>query len=110
MVEASTILNGEGITFSHYDMRFVVPLDHEILDEVSAKFDTIVTVEDGVIDGGFGSAVTEYFANSDKKISIIRLGVPNRFVEHGTQEELYHECGFDAEGICRIVRELNKRS
>lgn len=108
VVEASTQLNSEGITFSHYDMRFVTPLDHEILDEVAAKFDTIITVEDGVIEGGFGSAVTEYFANSDKQISIIRLGVPNRFVEHGTQEELYHECGFDAEGICRTVRELIK--
>jgi 1-deoxy-D-xylulose-5-phosphate synthase len=108
VVEASTILNSEGITFSHYDMRFVVPLDQDILDEVAAKFDIIVTVEDGVIDGGFGSAVAEYFANSDKKISIIRLGVPNRFVEQGTQEELYHECGFDAEGICRTVRELIK--
>jgi 1-deoxy-D-xylulose-5-phosphate synthase len=89
-------------------MRFVVPLDQDFLDEVAAKFDIIVTVEDGVIDGGFGSAVAEYFANSDKKISIIRLGVPNRFVEQGTQEELYHECGFDAEGICRTVRELIK--
>jgi 1-deoxy-D-xylulose-5-phosphate synthase len=86
----------------------VVPLDQEILDEVATKFDTIVTVEDGVIDGGFGSAVTEYFANSDKKPAIIRLGVPNRFVEQGTQEELYHECGFDVEGICRTVRELIK--
>lgn len=108
VVEASTILNSEGITFSQYDMRFVVPLDQEILDEVATKFDTIVTVEDGVIDGGFGSAVTEYFANSDKKISIIRLGVPNRFVEQGTQDELYHECGFDVDGICRTVRELIK--
>lgn len=108
VVEASTILNSEGITFSHYDMRFVVPLDQDILEEVAAKFDTIVTVEDGVIDGGFGSAVTEYFANSDKKPAIIRLGVPNRFVEQGTQEELYHECGFDVEGICRTVRELIK--
>ena len=108
VVEASTILNSEGITFSHYDMRFVAPLDNEILDEVAAKFHTIVTVEDGVIEGGFGSAVAEYFSNSDKKPAIIRLGVPNWFVEQGTQEELYHECGFDVEGICRTVRELIK--
>jgi 1-deoxy-D-xylulose-5-phosphate synthase len=108
VVEASMILIKEQITFSHYDMRFVTPLDHEILDEVAAKFDTIITVEDGVIEGGFGSAVTEYFSQTDKNISVIRLGVPNRFVEHGTQEELYRECGFDAEGICRTVRELIK--
>jgi len=109
VVEASAILKAEGITFSHYDMRFVTPLDHEILDEVAEKFDTIVTVEDGIIEGGFGSAVAEYFAASDKRISIIRLGVPCRFVEHGTQEELYRECGFDAEGICQTVHELIRR-
>jgi len=106
VVEATSILNKEEITFSHYDMRFVTPIDEEILDEVASKFDTIVTVEDGVIEGGFGSAVTEYFAKSGKSISITRLGVPNRFVEHGSQEELHRECGFDAEGICRTVREL----
>ena len=109
VVEASAILKNEGIAFSHYDMRFVTPIDQEILDEVAAKFDTIVTVEDGVIEGGFGSAVAEYFANSDKNIAVIRLGVPNRFVEHGTQEELYRECGFDTKGICNTVRELIKR-
>jgi 1-deoxy-D-xylulose-5-phosphate synthase len=109
VAEASEMLYEEGITFSHYDMRFVAPLDHEILDEVADKFDTIITVEDGVIEGGFGSAVGEYFAMSGKSISIIRLGVPSRFVEHGTQAELYMECGFDAEGICRTVHELITR-
>lgn len=108
VIDASAILNDQGITFSHYDMRFVVPLDQEILDEVAAKFDTIITVEDGVTEGGFGSAVTEYFASSGKNISITRLGIPNRFVEHGTQEELYRECGFDAQGICSTVLELIK--
>ena len=106
--KASEILNNEGITFSHYDMRFVSPLDHEILDQVAEKFDTVITVEDGVIEGGFGSAVTEYFALSGKHISITRLGVPNRFIEHGTQDELYRECGFDSDGICLAVRELMK--
>jgi len=106
VVEAATILNKEGITFTHYDMRFVTPIDEEILNKVASKFNTIITVEDGVIEGGFGSAVGEYFTSLDKKIAIIRLGVPNRFIEHGSQEELHHECGFDAEGICKTVREL----
>jgi 1-deoxy-D-xylulose-5-phosphate synthase len=106
VVEASSILMGKGITFSHYDMRFVVPLDKDILNEVAAKFDTIITVEDGIIDGGFGSAVTEYFAGFDKNIRITRLGVPNRFVEHGTQEELYLECGFNAIGISNSIYAL----
>ena len=106
VVEATSILNKEEISYSHYDMRFVTPIDEEILNEVAAKFDTIVTVEDGVIEGGFGSAVAEYFARSGKNISITRLGVPNRFIEHGSQDELHRECGFDAAGICSTVREL----
>ena len=106
VVEAAAILKGEGITISHYDMRFVVPLDYEIIDEAASKSDVLITVEDGVIEGGFGSAVAEYLSTTNKKIALIRLGVPNRFVEHGTQEELYHECGFDAEGICLTVRDL----
>jgi 1-deoxy-D-xylulose-5-phosphate synthase len=106
VIEASAILLKEGITFSHYDMRFVTPIDEEILDKVASKYDTILTVEDGVIEGGFGSAVAEYFAHSDKNITIIRLGVPSRFIEQGTQQELYHECGFDAQGICNTVRDL----
>lgn len=106
VVQAALLLQQEGITFTHYDMRFVSPIDHEILDEAASKFNTLITVEDGVIEGGFGSAVAEYFSAKNKKIVIKRLGVPNRFVEHGTQEELYHECGFDAEGISRTIREL----
>ena len=106
VVEALARLKQEGITCSHYDMRFVSPVDHEILDQVAAKFDKIITVEDGVIEGGFGSAVAEYYALLDKKITIFRLGVPARFIEHGTQEELYRECGFDADGIMRTVHEL----
>ncbi len=109
VVEASAMLKTEGITLSHYDMRFVAPLDFEILDEVADKFDTIITVEDGVIDGGFGGAVAEYFAKLGKRITVIRLGVPDRFIEHGTQEELYRECGFDSDGICRTVHELIRR-
>lgn len=109
VVEASAILKGEGITFSHYDMRFAEPIDHEILDEAAAQFSAIITVEDGVIEGGFGSAVSEYFASSDKVVLIKRLGVPHKFVEHGTQEQLYRECGYDAEGICHTVRELIKQ-
>ena len=106
VVEAMVKLQQEGINCAHYDMRFVTPIDHEILNEVADRFDTLITVEDGVIEGGFGSAVTEYFADSDKNLTIIRLGVPDRFIEHGSQVELYRECGFDAEGICRAVHEF----
>lgn len=109
VIEAATTLKTEGIEITHYDMRFVSPLDTAILDEAAAKFNTIITVEDGVIEGGFGSAVAEYFADKIKKVQIIRLGIPNRFIEHGTQAELYHECGFDAQGIYNTVKQaINK--
>ncbi|MEI6138975.1 MAG: 1-deoxy-D-xylulose-5-phosphate synthase [Mariniphaga sp.] len=106
VVQAGRILENEGIKFAHYDMRFVTPIDKDLLDEVASKFEKILTVEDGVIDGGFGSAVLEYFAQSGRKLIIKRLGVPNLFIEHGTQTELYRECGFDAQGISKAIREL----
>jgi 1-deoxy-D-xylulose-5-phosphate synthase len=104
--EARKILAAENIRIAHYDMRFVKPIDREILDEVAARFDLIITIEDGLIDGGFGSAVLEYFASAGLKKTVVRLGVPDRFIEQGTQAELYHECGFDVEGICQTVRKL----
>ncbi len=106
VTEAIKRLANQELSIAHYDMRFVAPIDHGILDEVSAKFDTVITVEDGIIEGGLGSAVAEYFALSKKHVTVTRLGVPVQFIEHGTQEELYRECGFDADGICRTIRKL----
>jgi 1-deoxy-D-xylulose-5-phosphate synthase len=109
VTEAIKILASENISVAHYDMRFVVPMDKEILKEVAIRFDHIITVEDGMINGGFGSAVLENFASEGWSKSVIRLGVPDRFVEQGTQQELYHECGFDVEGICKAVRNMLMR-
>ncbi len=106
VAEASEILQNNGISVAHYDMRFVSPIDKEILEEVSEKFDRIITVEDGIIEGGFGSAVIEYYSSVGRNIKIRRLGISNRFVEHGSQAQLYRECGFDAEGICEAVRQM----
>jgi 1-deoxy-D-xylulose-5-phosphate synthase len=106
VAEAIKILSAENISVAHYDMRFVKPIDHEILDEVAAGFNHIVTIEDGMIDGGFGSAVLEYFASKGLAKNVVRLGVPDRFVEQGTQKELYRECGFDVAGICQTVRKM----
>ncbi len=108
VVAARERLLKEGVSVAHYDMRFVRPLDHEILDGVAARFEKIVTVEDGVVEGGFGSAVLEYFSNMGVAKTIVRLGVPDRFVEHGSQAELQCECGFDEEGIYRAIRRLVK--
>lgn len=106
--EATEMLTEEGISVQHYDMRFVKPLDTEILDLVMAKFNRIITVEDGVINGGFGSAVMEYLMENGYQGKFKRLGIPDRFIDQGTPEELYRECGFDSDGICREIRIMIK--
>ena len=97
-------LSEQGIEAAVYDMRFLKPLDEEILNEVFTKFDKIITIEDGTILGGLGSAVMEFASdNGFHKTIIHRLGIPDRFIEQGTPEELYHECGMDAEGIVKTA-------
>ena len=97
-------LRTEGIDPAHYDMRFVKPIDEEMLHEVFSKYSNIVTVEDGTIVGGFGSAVLEFMNAHGYKASIKMLGIPDRLVEHGTLKELHKECGYDATAIAATVR------
>jgi 1-deoxy-D-xylulose-5-phosphate synthase len=99
-------LDKENISVTHFDMRFVTPLDEEVLHSVFKKFKYILTVEDGVLKGGFGSAVLEFMCDKGYSSEVRRLGIPDYFVEHGTQEELYRECGYDAEGIELAIREI----
>jgi deoxyxylulose-5-phosphate synthase len=82
-------------------MRFTKPLDEELLHEVFNKFDKIVTVEDGTVVGGFGSAVLEFMNENSYKADVRILGIPDRIVEHGTPKELHKECGYDAQRHCR---------
>ena len=89
----------KGISVAHYDMRFVKPLDEIMLHEIFGRFKSVITVEDGTIQGGFGSAVIEWMAEQGYHAKVTRLGMPDRWVEHGTQAELYAECGYDAEAI-----------
>ncbi|HYQ58632.1 MAG TPA: 1-deoxy-D-xylulose-5-phosphate synthase [Draconibacterium sp.] len=96
----------KNISVAHFDMRFVKPLDTALLTEIMEKFDQIVTVEDGVIQGGFGSAILEFMAENGYTNKIKILGIPDRFIEHGTPDELYNECGIDAKGIVRTIRSL----
>jgi 1-deoxy-D-xylulose-5-phosphate synthase len=91
---------------AHYDMRFVKPLDEKLLHEICANYRKIVTVEDGSIMGGFGSAVLEFMADHSYYAEVTRLGIPDRVVEHGEQAELYRECNYDAVGIERAVMAL----
>jgi 1-deoxy-D-xylulose-5-phosphate synthase len=108
IVVASVVnkLATENISIAHYDMRFVTPIDTEVLHSVFKKFKYIITVEDGVLKGGFGSAVIEFMCDKGYNSEVRRLGIPDYFVEQGTQEELYRECGYDAEGIEIAIREI----
>jgi 1-deoxy-D-xylulose-5-phosphate synthase len=99
-------LKTQGLDPAHYDMRFTKPLDEELLHEVFNKFDKIVTVEDGTVVGGFGSAVLEFMNENSYKADVRILGIPDRIVEHGTPKELHKECGYDAQRIAETVREL----
>jgi 1-deoxy-D-xylulose-5-phosphate synthase len=97
--EVCKSLAQKGIDAAHYDIRFVKPLDEEMLHEIFQKFDSVITVEDGCVQGGMGSAVLEFMIDNDYTAKVKRLGIPDRLVEHGTQLELHHECGFDPQGI-----------
>ncbi|MGB1453605.1 MAG: transketolase C-terminal domain-containing protein, partial [Crocinitomicaceae bacterium] len=92
-----------GASIAHYDMRFVKPVDEVMLHEIFTKFDKVITVEDGCIMGGFGSAVIEFMTDQKYKAEIIRLGIPDQYIHHGTQNELWSDCGYDARGIADTV-------
>ena len=99
-------LKNDGINPAHYDMRFAKPLDEMLLHEICKKFEKIVTVEDGTIKGGFGSAVLEFMAEHGYTSKVTIMGIPDRLVEHGTPKELYREIGLDAESIATTIRNL----
>ena len=105
-VEAVAELAAEGIQPAHYDMRFVKPLDGELLHEVFTRFDKVITVEDGAKMGGFGSAVLEWMMDHGYQSKVVRLGVPDQFIDHGTQQELWAECGYDQDAIVATVRDM----
>jgi 1-deoxy-D-xylulose-5-phosphate synthase len=102
-VEVCERLEKQSISVAHFDMRFVKPLDEKMLHDVFSKFKKIITVEDGCIQGGFGSAVIEFMADNNYQAEIKRLGIPDAVIEHGDQIELHRECGFDPDGIARAV-------
>lgn len=105
-VAACKALSTEDLNPAHYDMRFVKPLDEAMLHEIATKFSRIITVEDGTVKGGFGSAVAEFMAEHNYHPQITMLGIPDRVVEHGKPEELHRDCGYDAAGIAQAVRAM----
>ena len=94
---------GEEARIAHYDMRWLKPMDEQLLHEVGKRFKKIVTVEDGVINGGLGSAITEWMNDHAYSVQVMRLGVNDQFVEHGSTKELYHLLKLDKEGICESL-------
>ena len=99
----------EGISVAHYDIRFVKPLDEEMLHAVGKKFKNIVTVEDGVVSGGAGSAIIEFMAANGYTPTIRCIGIPDTFVEHGTTEQLYEICGMDKDTVLRTILQMKKQ-
>jgi 1-deoxy-D-xylulose-5-phosphate synthase len=104
--DAANKLAQEGISVGHYDIRFVKPLDEELLHEVFSKYRKVITVEDGTIVGGMGSAVLEFMAKYQYTAEVTMLGMPDKITEHGEQSELYAECGYDVKGIMKTVRAM----
>ena len=106
VVKSTTALNAEGYNPAHYDLRFVKPLDEALLHDVFSKFSKVITVEDGCIEGGMGSAVLEFMADNNYQSQVIRMGIPDRYIEHGEQPELWAEAGYDANAIIEKVKSV----
>lgn len=101
--EAIAELAEQGVSAAHYDMRFVKPIDETMLHEVFSKFKKVITVEDGCLMGGFGSAVLEFMVDQKYNAEVVRLGIPDEYIHHGTQEELWEDCGFNKAAIAKTV-------
>ena len=105
VTEAINLINSKS-KIAHYDMRFIKPLDEDLLHQICIKFKNILTVEDGTIVGGFGSAVLEFAAKNNYSINIHILGIPDEFIEHGRINELQHSIGLGAKSLVRKIEEL----
>lgn len=107
--KAADMLEADGVSVYHADMRFVKPLDTDVLKYVGENFKTVVTVEDGCLPGGFGSAALEWLNDNGYNIRVIRLGIPDSFIEHGTQQQLYADCGYDIDNIYQTAKKYSPK-
>jgi 1-deoxy-D-xylulose-5-phosphate synthase len=105
-VEACRWLAEEELSPAHFDMRFVKPLDEELLHSIFKRFKKIVTVEDGCLMGGFGSAVLEFMNEQNYQAQVVRLGIPDEYIEHGEQMELHTQMNYHPQGIAQAVKSL----
>jgi 1-deoxy-D-xylulose-5-phosphate synthase len=106
--EALEKIKPSQLSVAHYDLRYLKPLDTQLLHSIFKSFDKIITVEDGVLNGGFGSAILEFMCDNTYTSQVKRLGIPDKFVDHGTQQELYKECGIDPDSIISTILAMVK--
>lgn len=106
VVDACKKLEDENLSIAHFDLRFLKPIDENMLHNIFKKFDKIITVEDGAIAGGMGSAVLEFMSDNNYNSKVKRLGIPDSFIEHGTPKQLYKECGFDSDSIADEIKKM----
>ena len=106
MLKAQEKFIKEGLNIAHYDMRFAKPLDEKLLHRICKKFNSIITIEDGCLQGGFGSAILEFMSNNNYQKTVRRLGIPDDFIHHGTQAELHYDCKYDSAAIIKTVHEI----
>ena len=102
----NSVENLTGKSIAHYDARFLKPLDEEMLREIGEKFTKVITIEDGTIEGGLGSAVLEFMSDINYHPEVLRIGIPDVFVEHGTPEELHAMLGMNAEGVEKKIKDM----
>lgn len=110
VVKAQEQFNKEGLNIAHYDLRFAKPLDEKLLHSICQKFTKIITIEDGCLQGGFGSSILEFMANNNYQVHVKMLGIPDTFIHHGTQDELYNDCHFDLKAIVNSVHAILEKS
>ena len=110
VVKAQEQFNKEGLNIAHYDLRFAKPLDEKLLHSICQKFTKIITIEDGCLQGGFGSSILEFMANNNYRVHVKMLGIPDTFIHHGTQDELYNDCHFDLKAIVNSVHAILEKS
>jgi 1-deoxy-D-xylulose-5-phosphate synthase len=104
--KACTELAKRNISVAHYNIRFLKPMDSDLLHVVFKKFNKVISIEDGAIIGGLGSALLEFKSDHGYTSEVRRLGIPDRFIEQGTISELHHECGYDVEGMVTTILEM----
>ena len=110
VVKAQEQFEKEGLNIAHYDLRFAKPLDEKLLHTIFQKFNKIITIEDGCVQGGFGSSILEFMAKNDYQASVKILGIPDAFIHHGTQDELYKDCNYDEKAIVKSVCQLLEKN